>query len=204
MKKECKECKQIKYFTDFYKSKTGAPSSKCKPCTRRSVRDNLKLVGRKYDYSEKGLIRVIYKTQKRHQKLRGHGDLPYSKDELKSWLYNNGFKDKYIAWVNSSHKKNLKPSVDRIDSLKGYSFSNIRLVTWEENKIYQYNDIVNGVGSGGRRCKKVEKLDTKGDVICEYVSYSSAARDCGYSLEYPIKKGTKCKKGYFWRYKDNQ
>jgi hypothetical protein len=43
------------------------------------------------------------------------------------------FKVLYKNWVKSGYEKNFRPSVDRLDSTKGYSFDNIRLVTWKEN-----------------------------------------------------------------------
>ena len=46
---------------------------------------------------------------------------------------------------------------------------------------------MNGVGTGGLRCKPVIKMDEHRDVVKEYVSYRSAKRDVGYSFEKPIK-----------------
>jgi len=170
--------------------------NKCKECTKKDVRDN----SADYDKTEKGVIRVIYKTQVGSSKKRGHGAVPYSKSELKEWLYRNGFKELFDEWVSSGFDKDLKPSVDRLDDLKGYSFSNIRLVTWKKNRLHQYSDIMKGRGTSGKRCKRLAKINNNGAVVCEYVSYSSAARDMGYSLEYPIKKGTKCRNGFYWKY----
>jgi hypothetical protein len=176
---------------------------KCKECTKEDARNNQKKVGSGYDFSEKGVLRVIYKTQKRNSKLRGHGDLPYSKQELIFWLYDNGFKGLYDAWVKSGNKKDLKPSVDRIDDLKGYSFDNIRLVTWLDNRLHQYSDIMNGLGTSGKKCKPVVKKDARKRIVSVYVSYNAAVRDIGYSIEYQIKTCAKCRNGFYWEYKSN-
>ncbi len=145
---------------------------------------------------------MIYKTQKRNQRLRGHGRMPYSKQTLISWCKRHGFDELFKAWVASGYQSRLKPSVDRINDFYGYSLDNIRLVTWQENRNHQRLDIMNGFGTGGQRCKPVLKLDSDRNVIQEYPSYSSAKRDVGYCMAYAINHCTQCKEGFFWKYKD--
>jgi hypothetical protein len=146
------------------------------------------------------VIRVIYKAQQRHNRLRGHGPMPYSKEELSLWLYDNGFKNLYDKWVKSDYKKDEKPSVDRVNDHKGYSFDNISLGTWFDNRMHQYKDMREGTGTGGKRCKSVIKMDGEKNKVAVYVSYWSAVRDMGYSIEYQIRKGVKCRNGYYWKY----
>lgn len=193
--KKCKDCGIEKDRSDFY-----GVQNECKECTKARVRRNSKIVGNAYDFSEKGVFRVIYKTQKRHQKLRGHGDMPYTKDELISWCKSNGFDDLYSKWTDSGNDTKLKPSVDRIDDFKGYSFDNIRLGTWQENREHQASDITKGIGTSGKRCKPLAKMDGDGNLLCTYVSYKSAQRDVGYSIEYQIKNNTTCRNGFYWKY----
>jgi hypothetical protein len=201
--KTCFKCKAEKPLSEFYKHKgmSDGRLNKCKDCTKSDSKKNQDRVGSSYDFSEKGVFRVIYKTQKRHQKLRGHGELPYSKKELIEWCLENGFSDIYDKWAKSGYNSKMKPSIDRLNDFKGYSLDNIRLVTWEDNRKHQASDIRNGTGTGGKRCKTVVKMNEKMEVICEYVSFSAAKRDAGYHMEYAIKNGTKCKKGFYWNYK---
>lgn len=196
--KVCKNCKEEKLESLFY-----GVQGECKECTKKRARENSKKVGSKYDFTEKGVLRVIYKTQKRHNKLRGHGGMPYTKQELMEWLYGNGFKKLYDAWVHSGFLSGKKPSIDRVDDFKGYSFDNIKLGTWSENRSHQHSDIINGVGTGGKRCKAVYQYDGAGNLLATYVSYSQAVRSIGYSLEYQLKKQVKCRKGYYWSYNNN-
>mgnify|MGYP007055198793 CR=1 FL=1 len=192
---KCKVCSKNKCsINGFYK---GSPNT-CKECVKKRVKENKN----NYDFTEKGVVRVIYKTQKRNNKIRGHGKMPYSKDELKEWLYKSGFKIIFDEWVASGYISALKPSVDRIDDFNGYSFDNIIISTWRKNREHQRSDIINGVGTGGIRCKTLYKFDGVRNLIASYVSYSSAARDVGYSLEYQIKKRSKCRNGYYWSYSD--
>ena len=97
----------------------------------------------------------------------------------------------------------LVPSIDRLDDFKGYSFSNIRLTTWKENREHQYKDIKNGVGTSGARCKTIYKFNADKELICNYVSYNEAQRQMGYSLEYQIKKGVTCRNNFYWSYSDS-
>lgn len=201
--KKCLKCSEEKPLSSFYKQKgmRDGHLNKCKECTRRDVKKNSMKVGSKYDFTEHGVIRVIYKTQKRHQKIRGHGCMVYSRSELSSWMYENGYKDLYDQWVMSGYDSMMKPSVDRLNSLNGYSFDNIRLITWGANIDANSQDIINAKGSSGRRCKALLKLDIEMKTVCEYVSYSSAVRDTGYSLEYQIKNKITCRNGFYWKYK---
>jgi hypothetical protein len=59
-----------------------------------------------YDKTEKGVIRVIYKTQKRNSILRNMIPPVYSKKELTQWLYNNGFKKLFDNWKKNKFNKN--------------------------------------------------------------------------------------------------
>lgn len=194
--KICKDCNIEKAFDMFY-----GVQNECKECTKRRVKINSKRVGNAYDFSEKGVFRVIYKTQKRYQKIRGHGDMPYTKEQLIDWCKSNGFDELYSLWVESGNKSALKPSVDRIDDFSGYSLKNIRLGTWQDNRDHQASDIISGIGTGGKRCKPLLKFDGDMKLICEYHSFSAAKRDVGYHMEYAIKNGTTCKMGFYWKYK---
>jgi len=196
--KPCFKCGEVKELCQFYPHKKAKDGhlNKCKKCTIKDVREKDGI----YDHTELGVIRVIYKTQKRNQRLRGFGDMPYTKKELSVWLYENNFKSLYDSWIASGMSKDRKPSIDRINDNNGYSFSNIKLVTWLDNRLHQYSDVTSGLGSSGRKCKALAKINCDGEVVCTYVSYSAAARDVGYSLEYQIKKSTSCRNGFFWKY----
>ena len=200
--KVCFKCQESLPLERFYKHKKMADGrlNKCIDCTKSDSKQNQERVGNKYDFSKKGVVRVIYKTQKRNQHIRGHGQLPYTKGQLDEWLSLNGFDLLYQSWVDSGFESCKKPSVDRIDDFYGYSFSNIRLVTWSDNREYQHDDIRDGKGTGGKRCKRVVKMDENFCIVDSYHSYSSAARSAGYSIEYQIKHLKKCRAGFYWKY----
>lgn len=199
MDKKCFKCGKAKDINLFYKHNKMKDGflNKCIDCTKYDVSTN----SNNYDRTEKGVIRVIYKTQKSNSKKRGHEKPSYTKKDLSYWLYSNGFKKIYDDWVKSGYEKNKKPSVDRIDDFKGYSLSNIKICTWGDNMMRGHMDRVNGVGTQGSICKAVVKL-TEGNVIVdEYISLSSCNRIVGYRVDHHIKTKKKCKMGFYWRYK---
>ena len=196
--KKCFKCGENKELELFYKHKQMVDGylNKCIECAKKDAR------GSNYDKTEKGVVRVIYKTQVKNSKARKM-ELPnYTKQELKDWLYKNNFKSLYDNWVSSDFDKSKKPSVDRLDDFKSYSFENIRLVTWAENKAHQIQDFLNATGTSGRCCKAVIQHDRYGNVLAEYHSYSFAKRTVGYSFEKCLKNGTPSRiDGTYWKYK---
>ena len=57
-----------------------------------------------------------------------------SKDEFYLWASNSAeFHVLYEEWVQSGYDRKLAPSVDRIDTSKGYTVDNMRWLTHSEN-----------------------------------------------------------------------
>lgn len=198
--KLCFKCQENKPITEFYKHPQMSDGylGKCKQCTKADVKNNIV----DYTLTEKGVIRVIYKSQRSNSKSRKMIPPEYSKKELKEWLYKNNFKQLFDNWVASGYKKNVKPSVDRINDYKPYSFNNIKLGTWLDNHNHLIDDILNGVGKSGKRCKAIMQFFNKG-LIAQYASYSFAKRTVGYSFERLINTGKPDRKNKFvWYYKE--
>jgi hypothetical protein len=123
MSRKCKKCGEIKplnAFNKHYSCKDGF-NTRCKECIKDAHR------------SLKGRINRIYYDQHIYSKKRGHHPPNYTRDELATWMYANGYEELHKKWVESGYIKALSPSCDRLDNKKGYSLDNIQLVTWKIN-----------------------------------------------------------------------
>ena len=138
----------------------------------------------------------MYQAQIERSAIRGHEAPSYTYDEFHSWLVMNEYDSMLKAWVNSGMKKNLAPSVDRIDNSIGYTIDNIRLVTWRKNLEAAFDYF-----SENCKCKKLLRIDIDNGTVTEYVSVSAAVRDMGYKVEYQIKNQVPCRNGFYWKYK---
>lgn len=76
----------------------------------------------------------MYFGQIHCSRIRGHHLPKYTKQELKVWCFNQSiFHKLYTEWAKGRYYKMLKPSCDRLDNSKSYTFDNLRIVTFKEN-----------------------------------------------------------------------
>ena len=100
----------------------------------------------KYVKTKKGVIKTIYCSQLSSSRDRNHPKPEYSNKEFFDWCIGQDiFHSLYNNWVKSGYIRMEKPSVDRINVTKHYTFDNIQLMTYRENHrkcvLYEMNHI---------------------------------------------------------------
>lgn len=155
--KHCNKCGTKKPLGSFGKDKTttDGASCYCKPCKNEVIA--------KVRRTQKGVITRIYTSQRHASVKRGHPKPNYTKEELTKWLYANGYLALYDAWVDSGYDRWAKPSCDRLDDTKGYSFDNIQLLTWRGNLRKATVQRTQGVGPYAGQCKAVTRISSCGE-----------------------------------------
>ena len=196
--KTCTKCKINKDLSEYYKSKSKKDGLQyvCKMCNNYQHIEYLK--------TKDGVIARIFGAQRSNSKRRGHNLPTYTKKELSNWLLNDWlFNLLYNNWVNCGYFKNTTPSVDRIDDSKGYSFDNVQLMTWGENRAKQSVDMRNGKLNTIVPHKAVLQFTKNGKFIKEYVSASEASRQIGSKSSHISEccnSKLKSSNGYVWKF----
>lgn len=96
---------------------------------------------KKYERTKKGKLMRNYRNMESRVKgvqwRKAHlyeGKELLSRDEFYEWAINQPvFHLLFDAWVKSDYDRKLSPSVDRIDSGRGYTVDNMEWVTHSEN-----------------------------------------------------------------------
>jgi len=91
-----------------------------------------------YRHTFNGLIHHIYHQQNSRCRRRKKPLPFYSSQELKNWIINNPkryklFNKLFKCWVKSDYRLDNRPTIDRINPLKNYSFDNIQILSYKKN-----------------------------------------------------------------------
>lgn len=152
-----------------------------------------------------GKIYTIYFRQLKSSEVRSHTPPKYNFLEFKNWCIKNPtFQYLYKNWVENNYITDLAPSIDRIDDSKGYSFKNIRVCTWKENR--NKKPILEKLGLlKNKQMKPVLQICKEtGKVLNEFCSISIAARLLGLhksNIYRCCKNKFGSTGGFNWRYK---
>lgn len=133
--KICKKCNKSLLLSEFYTDKRNKDGviNKCKRCAIAMIKKNIKknpTSQQSYHRSEKGAVKAIYYSQVHTSKLKNQ-ELPddYTQENLRAWLYKNGFKNLYDEWVLNDYLKAKKPAIYKLNYALPFSFNNIALTT---------------------------------------------------------------------------
>jgi len=191
--KRCTKCRETLLKSCFSKTSYGL-NPRCIKC------DNA--ICREYSRSKRGLLIKIYAHQSRASKKRGHNPPEYTREELGNWLMEHPlFDDLYANWVASEYNSAFTPSIDRLDNYKGYSFNNIQLMTWGENRSKNHRDVLNGLNN--KKNYSIVQLNHNGEIIKEYHSIRQAKRETGrHSIDRYCNGTLEQPKDFIWVFKD--
>lgn len=196
MVKKCSICKIEKNVDLFGKrslSKDGL-RSECKKC-----KSNLDLKTRR---TKKGLIAELFHTQKQKSKKRNMPLPNYNIQSLTHWVFSKKiFHILYKNWEKNNYSQALRPSIDRIDDYKPYTFNNIQILTWKQNQEKAVKDAVSG--KTRKTLKPIVQLSLNNKPIKEYYSISQASRELSINLSSIVNclKGRyKTSGGFKWKY----
>lgn len=193
--KKCNTCEEVFNISMFGIIQGGWISGKCKKC-----RSGETLA---FQRTLAGLASKMYSTQKQSSERRGHKPPEYSMIELRAFLLSSPiYLNLHAKWVESGYLKDLKPSCDRIDDYKPYTFDNIRVVTWRENSDKYQSDRVAGLNNK-QNCAVV-CFDLNGAFVAEYHSQKQASRITGIpnsNVALCCKKKHTVAGGFYWRFK---
>ena len=178
--KICSKCgveKSVLLFSKRNDRPIGYNSS-CKKC--KEIQTKL------WYRTPKGLLSVIYTNQIKSSRKRKHELPKYTKIELYTWaLSQDDFNQLFNKWESSGYQKELIPSIDRLEDTKGYSFNNIRLVTFETNNKKSHLDMRSGkLITKFNPQVAIEQFDLKGNFIASFISMSEASRQTGIRTSY--------------------
>jgi len=109
-----------------------------------------------------GLLNLMYRNQVERSKKRKQPPPAYTLKEFINIIINilPGFYKLYDAWKLSNYKKQLRPSVDRLNSKLPYVLGNIELVTWEINDKRGRMEKQRGVSIYTLEGKFIKKFDS--------------------------------------------
>ena len=173
--KKCTVCHLDKPTTEF-STRTRSPDGltpNCKVCRAKEKKDSR--------MTEKGQLGVLWRSINTNTRNRGHTPITYSREDFIKFMYANGFQKVFDAWKLSGFKTNEKPSVDRKDDYGSYSFPNMQVMTWRENRAKACKDRREGVTT--KTSLGVDKFSLDEEYICSYPSIAIAARDIGLAYQ---------------------
>lgn len=168
--KTCIWCKKSRPLLDFSvcRANKDGKQSRCKSCDNaytkearfKRGKEAQTAYGRQYrlqrgqnfDFRLKALLYTS--RQRAKEKEREH---TLTLDDLKSIYPHNGLCPIFgfkLEW-NSKGFRETSPSIDRIDSSKGYTIDNVQIISWKANRIKSYatieelETVINYMKSGG-------------------------------------------------------
>ncbi len=190
--KTCLICKKSEPLEKFYLCKTGCYNSYCKSCTKNYQKNYQKeyIVNHKENYHRRKKHYRKYPWIKSYLSIKRrciyYEKSSYFKRGIKNFLTTGDLK---ILWFRDKGYLMKRPSIDRINSKKHYTFDNCR-----------YMEFMNNIR------KPVHQLNLQGKILQRYDSVTLAAKYINVStskMSETIKKDT-ILSDFKWRLVDDK
>lgn len=134
----------------------------------------------------------------KHRNLDREREAPdFTLAEFRDWFIEKEGMKIFDKWVTSGYNRHMRPSIDRLDPLKGYVFSNMQIITYAQNIRKANIELKILIG------KRTKQMLEDGTVIGIYPSQGAAARASGVEpgeITRACKKQSHYCNGYFWDY----
>ena len=147
--KECKKCKSVLDFSNFTKNKAAKDGLQtvCRSCDnirqqKRRIDNKDQMLQYSQNYQENRRKDFSYRLQmllnaSKQRALAKNRDHTINLQDIKNKYPKDG-KCPIFGFTlefNSSGFRDTSPSIDRIDSTKGYTVDNIQIISWKANSI---------------------------------------------------------------------
>lgn len=155
-----------------------------------SMQDNT----RRWRKTRRGLVTNLYTKMKTRKKVS------LTLDELHKFSECQKFNRLFIEWERSGHKKQFKPTIDRINYKNGYEYGNIQWLSWADNRYKQRMEIV------PLRATRIGRFMDE-ILIEEYKSVKDAVIKTGIaqaSISSCLSGRLKTAAGFIWKYLEPQ
>ena len=136
----------------------------------------------------------IYSGQRGSSRERGHEPPAYTLEELRAWMNQQPNLRSLMEEYAASEDSQKRPSIDRENDDLPYTFDNIKLGTWKENRDKER----------AKQSKPIIQLTLEGEVIREWSSIKEGSRELGIphsNISNVCRGKRKTAGGYKWEYK---
>ena len=112
----------------------------------------------------KGLTANLYAKVKERSRRNSKNNAEFTLAEFRIWLEQTNIHRLFGRWEKCGYKTDRRPSIDRINPLRGYTFENMQVITAEENRS-------KGDAEENRSKGDAEKIILWGKPVCQ-ISFS--------------------------------
>lgn len=143
--------------------------------TKKQYLRRVKLYMRKHRLTYKGVTADLFAnmTTKSNENGGRYKKDSFTLEQFRLWVKTTNFEKLFDTWKRNGHRRDDRPSVDRIDVLKGYSFGNMRITTCRDNYLKGFTEKTILFG------RPVYQLSKNGKKLAKYESITIASLATG-------------------------